>query len=185
MNKNSISLIGNSEFNNHKKNFLLFYKKREDEFIKNFIPGFAFKFLDIQAKIQKEMRMVIQLENIRAYDDFIDTGEKFLTDNYNYISQKKYIDFFIENICIELSKSFQVNLDIITKELMSKKDIQSLILNIYEKKFDDLEERIKKSQVFNFEIYNGFDDNLYFENKQFKSRSLRPHYITRKNNNKK
>ena len=106
-----------------------------------------------------------------------------MTDNYNYISQKKYIDFFIENICIELPKSFQENLDIITKELMSKKDIQSLILNIYEKKFDDLEERIKKSQVFNFEIYNGFDDNLYFENKQFNSRSLYPHYITRKNNN--
>ena len=165
MNKKSISLIEDSEFNNHKNNFLLYCKNREDEYISTFIQGFAFKFLDIQAKRQKEMRKVIQLENIRSYDDFIFTGKKFLTDNYNYISQKKYIDFFIEKICIELSQSFQVNLDIITKELMSKKDIQSQILNCYEKKFTDLEERIKQSQVFNFESYNDFDNSLYIKNK--------------------
>ena len=184
MGKKSISLIENCEFNNHKKNFLLYCKNREDEFIKNFIEGFAFKFLDIQAKRQKEMRKVIQLENIRSYDDFIFTGKKFLTDNYNYISQKKYIEFLIEKICIELSQSFQVNLDIITKELMSKKDIQSQILNCYEKKFTDLEKRIKRSHVFNFENYSDFDNSPYFKNKQINSSSPPPYYISRNYNNK-
>ena len=130
------------------------------------------------------MRKVIQLENIRSYDDFIFTGKKFLTDNYNYISQKKYIEFLIEKICIELSQSFQVNLDIITKELMSKKDIQSQILNCYEKKFTDLEERIKRSHVFNFENYSDFDNSPYFKNKQINSSSPPPYYISRNYNNK-
>ena len=183
LNNKSISLIENCEFNNHKKNFLLYCKNREDEFIKNFIEGFAFKFLDIQAKRQKEMKKVIQLENIRTYDDFILSGEKFLTDNYNYISQKKYIEFFIEKICLELSQSFQVNLDNITKELMSKKEIQSQILNCYEKKFTDLEERIKHSHVFIFENYSDFDNSPYFKNKQINSSSPPPYYISRNVNN--
>ena len=171
MSNKSISLIENSEFNAHKNNFQLFCSNKENEMIKNSLQGFANKFLDIQAKKQKIMRKVIELENIRDFDDFVCTTEKFLTNNYNYLSQKHYISFVIKKMSLYLSQSFEEILNSITTGLMNRKEIRNQILNCFEKKFDDFEKRIEKYKIHNInnidDIHYEYNQTLDFEKSKF------------------
>ena len=171
MSDRSISLIEKGEFNNHKNNYLLFCQNRGNEIFKNSLPKFANKFLDLQSKKQKEMRKVIELENIRDYDDFVFTTEQFLNNNYTYLSQKYYIDYVLKNMCGFLSTSFEKNLNYITIELMNRKEIKKLISDCFYKKFTDFEKRIERDYKVNINRVDGIDDSYYLPNKQDEQKS--------------
>ena len=161
----SKSLIKQCEFNRHKDNFIFHCKEYENQFIKKELPFFANKFLDIQATKEKEKRYSVDIVNKRNFNDFINTTEKFLIDNFDVYSYKFYIYFVINNIIGKLSTSFEQELNLIVEDLMTKYEIENALSDCFYRKYSDFEERVRKDPTFhqlgknnndlpNFEEYN-------------------------------
>lgn len=56
------------------------------------------KFLDDQAKKEKEYKIAVEYINKRNYLDFMNKTKKFLEDNFNYFASKYYIYYIINTI---------------------------------------------------------------------------------------
>ena len=163
LSSSSASLIKESDFNRHKNNFFDYCLEYENQIIKKELPYLSNKFLDIQATKEKEKNYSIELVNKRNYNDFMNTTEKFLIDNFNVYSFKFYIYFVINNIIGVLSTNFEQELNLIVEELMSKYEIENALSGLFFKKFSDFEKRIGSS--FNRPGSN-FYDLPNFENSE-------------------
>ena len=163
LSSSSASLIKESDFNRHKNNFFYYCLEYENQIIKKELPYLSNKFLDIQATKEKEKNYSIELVNKRNYNDFMNTIEKFLIDNFNVYSFKFYIYFVINNIIGVISTNFEQELNLIVEELMSKYEIENALSGLFFKKFSDFEKRIGSS--FNRPGSN-FYDLPNFENSE-------------------
>jgi len=165
LSSSSASLIKESDFNRHKNNFFYHCLEYENQIIKKELPYLSNKFLDIQATKEKEKNYSVELVNKRNYNDFMNTTEKFLIDNFNVYSFKFYIYFVINNIIEVLSTNFEQELNLIVEELMSKYEIENALSGLFFKKFSDFEKRIGKKTSFNRPGSN-FYDLPNFENSE-------------------
>ena len=142
--KDNLILIQNSEFNKHKNNFFKYCQQCEDKIISNeLVSNFANQFLDIQVEKEKEKGTTIKIINKRRYKDFINTTKNFLIDNFNYFSSKLYLYYIINQISKKLSNDFEKEINIIIKNLMYQNEIENLINDCCEEKFNDYEKRVK------------------------------------------
>ena len=162
MESESKNLIRKSEFNQHKINFVSHNQNYINQIISNNeLSLFANKFLDIQATKEKESMKAVEMANKRNFNDFVDTSRKFLFDNFNYFSLKYYIHFVVTKISIKLSDSFVKELNAIVENLMKKDEIQEQIKQVFMKKFDDFEKRVKSD--LSYPKNNNFNYNIRFE----------------------
>ena len=148
MENKSSSLIKQGDFNRHKNNFQLNCQEYEKKIISAELCNFAYKFLDIQATIEKEKKHNVEIINKRNYKDFINTSGKFLKDNFEIFSSKFYIYFVNTNIIEKLSSNFEEEFNRIVDELMKNRDIENTIADCFYKKFTDFELRVKKHSTF-------------------------------------
>lgn len=162
MESESKNLIRKSEFNQHKINFVSYNQNYINQIISNNeLSLFANKFLDIQATKEKESMKAVEMTNKRNFNDFVDTSRKFLFDNFNYFSLKYYIHFVVTKISIKLSDSFVKELNAIVENLMYKDEIQEQIKQVFMKKFNDFEKRVKSN--LSYPKNNDFNYNIRFE----------------------
>ena len=68
-----------------------------------------------------------------------------MNDNFYYISQKYIIYRVLTDVIEPFTESVELKVNSIVKELLNQKSPKDLLEIIYYKKFNDLEERIKKS----------------------------------------
>lgn len=143
MEKETTLLIKNSMLNAHKNNFFLHCQKYENQLIINDLPSIAYNLLDIQATKEKEKNQSVEIINKRNHKDFINTSNKFLDDNFKYMSSKYYINFTLNNICGNLSTNFEQKLNYIIDNSLKKVEIKNLIDNCFLQKFIDYEKKVK------------------------------------------
>ena len=105
--------------------------------------------MDIQATKEKEKNFNVEIINKRNFNDFINTTEKFLVDNFNVYCFKFYIYFVVTNIIGKLSTSFEQELNLIVEELMSESEVENALSGCFFRKFSDFEQKIKESSSFN------------------------------------
>ena len=160
MNHNSITLFKESQLiNNHKNNYVNFYKNKTNSIISNDTSNLAYKFLDLQTIKEKESGNTLKMENRRTHKDFIDSTTKFLNDNFYYLAQKYYISYIIQNICNLLSESFEDNLNDIINKLMNQNDVKTSKNNCLLIKFNQFEESIKPCFFNMNDLNNGNNFN--------------------------
>ena len=59
--------------------------------------------------VEKNEAKDIKIKNKRCLKVFIDISNKFLSDNYYYLSQVQFIYFLIKDFCASIIKSFEAN----------------------------------------------------------------------------
>lgn len=185
MDKKSGVLIKQSEFIKNHNIFFDYVYRRSNEIISNRLSGLAFYFLDIQATVEKEKGKAVNNENKRNHLDFMNTSQKFLIDNLNYLAQKYYINFILRNLCPQLTQSFELNLINIIDNLLRDKNIINIINNCFFNKFNDFEERIKNIEPnLNININsNNYNNNRINNTDDFSYNSEQNEKTCNNNNN--
>jgi len=115
----SLNLLVQSDIIRNIKNFISFYKKKTKEFITKKINLYPERFIDLQAKKEKERKRDIKVKNKRNINGFKRTTEVFFKKNFYFISQKYTIDFIIRNLCSNYFCEFRRILDRIVYELFN------------------------------------------------------------------
>ena len=134
----------------------------ENQIIENVLSIYAYKFLDIQARKEKECKGAVETVNKRNYINFVNTTRKFLMDNFDYFSRKYYIHYIINKILDDISFKFQTELNNILKNLMYTNENQSKITQIFTVKYNEFEKTVfmpySKNGINDF--YFNYDDKL-------------------------
>jgi len=149
--KNDLANKDYSDFNKHKNDFILYCQKYENNIISNEIPNIATKLLDIQAEIEKEKGQAVEMVNKRSYKDFINSTNKFFTDNFKQFYSKFYINFITNKI--QSPTNFDQKLNKVIENLLAEKEIQNLIVECVDTKFTDYEQM----------VYNYISDKKFFD----------------------
>ena len=111
MSNKSFNLLNKSEIIINIKKFINDYKFKTKERIKKIIEEKANEFIDKQAKIEKENKNNIFIENKRRLKGFKKTNEIFLKKNIYFISQKYIINYIIQNFCENYFRQYRKKLD--------------------------------------------------------------------------
>ena len=152
-------LLKNIIISDYIKNYKDFYKKETKIIIDSISDKKAIEFLDEQVrKEKKEFSKCIDIRNKCNKQDFIKIIEKFLNDNFYYISQKYIIYRVLTDVIEPFTESVELKVNSIVKELLNQKSPKDLLEIIYYKKFNDLEERIngfcKNGKIYNLKEQN-------------------------------
>ena len=124
-------------------NFIKFYKKKTQEMIEPILEDKELEYLDIQVKKEiKEFGKSIKVENKNDKKDFKFIIEKFLSNNFYYISQKYIIYHLITDVCESYSEDVENEMNNIVKDILEKEDANKWFKGIYNKKFEDFKEYI-------------------------------------------
>ena len=121
------------------------YKKSAKEIINQISEKKGIHYLDIQAKKEiKEFKKSINVENKYDKAGFKEIIEKFLNDNFYYIAQKYIIYTLICSILEPYSEEVEKQINKIVEEIVVSPEAKSWYEELYNKKFEDFEERIKQ-----------------------------------------
>lgn len=116
------------------------YKKNTISLIKQISEAKAIEYLDMQAKIEKfKFKKCLENKHISNKEDFIEIINKFLTDNFYYISQKYIIYRVIIDVIEKIEEYTENKIDEIIKGFLEDENFYK---EIYLKKYEDLEQRI-------------------------------------------
>ena len=121
------------------------YIKSSKEIINQISEKKGIHYLDIQAKKEiKEFKKSINVENKHDKAGFKEVLEKFLNDNFYYIAQKYIIYTLICSILEPYSEEVEKQINKIVEEIVVSPEAKSWYEELYSKKFEDFEERIKQ-----------------------------------------
>ena len=144
-----------------------YYKDLAKVIMEPELNKFSINFIDYQVEVQKMFNKEIKIRNKKRLQDFIENSRQFLCDNFYYYAQVYFISSYINKICILLSDSFEKNINILLKEILSEKDIDELISKCFLNKFSEFERRVK--QFFednNNRVQTDNDENNNLQNNQ-------------------
>ena len=83
--------------------------------------------MDLQIKVQKDYRKEICYMNQRNFQDFKQTTEKFLLDNFHNIAQMKIINYIFENIYENLTDEIIQEFNELTKQMLQRENNKEII----------------------------------------------------------
>ena len=145
--KSIADLENSSMLSNSINDYIKFYKKNDEEFIKEILLKKSLKYLDEQAKKEKyEFKQNIAIPNKNSKKDFDNIIETFLKDNFNFISQKYIIYRLIIDVRESFSEGVEKEINLTIAEILTQNDAYNWSKDIYERKFDDLIEIVKEFQ---------------------------------------
>ena len=116
------------------------YKKDTIKIIEPIINDKAIEYLNMQVKKEKfQFKKCLEHKHISNKEDFIEIINRFLTDNFYYISQK-YIIYKVIIDAIEKIEEYTENkIDEIIKNHLRE---ENFFQDIFSKKYEDLEQKI-------------------------------------------
>ena len=160
-----------SMLSNSINDYIDFYKKNAKDFINPILPKKSLKYLDEQAKKEKnEFKQNIAIENKNNKKNFEDIVEKFLTDNFNFISQKYIIYRLITDVRESFSEGVENEINLTVAGILTQNDAYNWSKDIYDRKFDDLTKIVKEFEN-NIGYGEGKDDKK-IKNKRKSSNHL-------------
>ena len=149
-------LQNSSMISDYINSYIEFYKNNAKNFINDILSEKSLKYLDKQAKIEKyEFKQNISIQNKNNENDFNNIIETFLTDNFNFLTQKYIIYRLITDVRESFSEKVEKEINLIVEEILKQNDAHNWSKDIYDRKFDDL---IKKVKDFENNVGYG-DDN--------------------------
>ena len=150
------------------ENYMKYYKDLANVIMEPELDRFSINFIDYQVEVQKMLNKEIKIKNKRRRQDFIENSRQFLCDNFYYYAQVYFISTYIKKICILLSDSFEKNINVLLKEILSEKDIDELISKCFLNKFSEFEKRVKKffEDNNNIVLTNNYENNNLQNNQQ-------------------
>ena len=139
-----------TNFNKIIQKYSQYYKKNTIEIIDSISNKKAIEYLDMQAKKEKfQFKKCLEHKHICNKEDFKEIINRFLTDNFYYISQKYIIYRVIIDIIEKIEEYTENKIDEIVKAFL--KD-EHFFKDIFLKKYEDLEKKINSSKI-NGKIY--------------------------------
>ena len=164
-------LQSSSMLSNSINDYIEFYKNKAKEFINEILSKKSIKYLDEQAKKEKyefgQNIAVVNKNNEKGFNNIIET---FLTDNFNFISQKYIIYRLITDVRESFSESVEKEINQTVEKILTQNDAYNWSKDIYNRKFDDL---IKIVKEFESNIGYGQDnDDKKGKNKKTKKNKL-------------
>jgi hypothetical protein len=150
------------------ENYMKYYKDLANVIMEPELDRFSINFIDYQVEVQKMLNKEIKIKNKRRRQDFIENSRQFLCDNFYYYAQVYFISTYIKKICILLSDSFEKNINILLKEILSENDIDELISKCFLNKFSEFEKRVKNffEDNKNIVLTNNYENNNLQNNQQ-------------------
>jgi len=116
------------------------YKKDTIKIIEPILNVKSIEYLDMQAKKEKfQFKKCLEHKHISNKEDFIEIINRFLTDNFYYISQKYIIYKVIIDVIEKIEEYIENKIDEIIKGYLRD---ESFFKEIFFKKYEDLEQKI-------------------------------------------
>jgi len=151
-----------------------YYKDRAKVIMEPELNKFSINFIDYQVEVQKMLNREIKINNKRRLQDFIENSRQFLCDNFYYYAQVYFICSYINKICILLSDSFEKNIKLLLKEILSEKDIDELISECFLNKFREFENKVQFFEDNNNRKHtNNYENNNLQNNQKDKIKLLK------------
>ena len=143
------------------------YKNISKDVINPILDTYAIKYLEVQINKEK-IQFSKCLNNKKKYNKngFKEIINKFLNDNFYYISQKYLIYRIITDVCESILDTVENNINNIIKNYLNQNN-PDILENIYYQKFEDLKE-----------IINGYKnkDTIYNENDNENIQNIKSSY---------
>ena len=137
-------------FNKIIQQYSQIYKTNTNSIINSISNEKAIEYLNLQAKKEKfQFKKCLEHKHINNKEDFIEIINRFLTDNFYYISQKYIIYRVIIDVIEKIEDYTENKIDEIINGFLKDKTV---FKNIFLKKYEDLEGRINVFKV-NGKIY--------------------------------
>jgi hypothetical protein len=139
-----------TNFNKIIEQYSQFYKTNTNSIINSISNEKAIEYLNLQAKKEKfQFKKCLEHKHINNKEDFIEIINRFLTDNFYYISQKYIIYRVIIDVIEKIEDYTENKIDEIINGFLKDKNV---FKSIFIKKYEDLEGRINAFKV-NGKIY--------------------------------
>ena len=117
-----------------------FYKKNTISIIDSISNEKAIEYLNLQAKKEKfQFKKCLEQKHISNKEDFIEIINRFLTDNFYYISQKYIIYRVIIDVIEKIEEYTENKIDEIINGFFKDENV---FKDIFKKKYEDLEGKI-------------------------------------------
>ena len=139
------------------KNYIEYYIKCTQKIVEPILYKKSIEYLDVQVRKEKNFGKNIININKCNKSDFQKIIEKFLNDNFYYISQKYIIYRLIIDVNEPISERIELSINDLIKYLLYQNSQNDLLKIIYDKKFEDLEEIING--------YRNKNNNKIYEDK--------------------
>ena len=167
INERNLPIFQNSEIiKNNYDDYRNYFIGKTNEIINNDKENLSIQLLDLQAKVEKNNDGNLLIKNRRNLDDFRKSTLKFLEDNFYCTAQKHYVNYIIQNMANNLTKSFENSLNDLIVNLIHRNDIMEQIGKCFLKKFDDFESRIKNQNTIPYNYYNNYNySDYHYSNK--------------------
>jgi len=138
------------------------YRKNANIIIEPILNSKAIEYLDMQAKKEKfQFKKSLEHKHISNKEDFIDIINRFLNDNFYYISQKYIIYRVITDVIEKIEEYTENKIDEIIKGCLID---ENFFKEIFLKKYDDLEKKINTFKK-NGKIYGSNNNSIEGTNK--------------------
>jgi len=132
-------------FNEIIQQYNQYYKNNTISIIESISNDKALEYLNLQAKKEKfQFKKCLEHKHISNKEDFIKIINKFLTDNFYYISQKYIIYRVIIDTIEKIEDYIENKIDKIINDFLLKKNI---FIDIFLKKYEDLERKINSFKI--------------------------------------
>ena len=135
----SFNLLNNSDFKKQVEKKVEEYKTKAKALIKNIVVNISIKFLNDQAKIEKQ-KGNMEIKHKRKLKELAKTSEIFLKKNFYYISQRLMTAFILDNIYKAFFEDFKKKLDKKIKNIFNIKsnlDIKAILEHTFLVKLKD------------------------------------------------
>ena len=119
------------------------YKNIVENMVNPLLETKSKELINLQVKVQKEMKKEISYKNQRTIEDFQKSIKEFFCAQYYNIGQKRIIQFIFDNIYEKLTDEFIKQFNPIIANLLRKGHNKELIKQCFFKKFSDFEDRLK------------------------------------------
>ena len=135
----SFNLLNNSDFKKQVEKKVEEYKTKAKALIKNIVDNISIKFLNDQAKIEKQ-KGNMEIKHKRKLKELAKTSEIVLKKNFYYISQRLMTAFILDNIYKAFFEDFKKKLDKRIKNILNIKsnpDIKAILEHTFLVKLKD------------------------------------------------
>ena len=144
-------------FNKIIQRFSQDYKKDTIKIIDPILNTKAIEYLDIQAKKEKfQFKKCLEHKHISNKEDFIEIINRFLTNNFYYISQKYIIYNVIVDVIEKIEEYTENKIDEIIQGFLND---ENFFTEIFFKKYEDLEQKINSFKK-NGKIYESKKNSI-------------------------